>query len=151
MADNVGYTPGSGASIAADDISGNLHQRVKITLGADGVSDGDLSSSNPLPIVTSGSTTVNVSTGELIESMEAMRMALQALTRTIGMSLPDAAGRQRVLIDSMTSGITLSSVSSLGTLATLQTVGTAGYNLNDAVPSLMHMQADNLRRNITVS
>jgi hypothetical protein len=151
MADNVGYTPGSGATIAADDVAGNLHQRVKITLGSDGVSEGDLSSNNPLPIITSGSTTVNVSTGELIESMEAMRMALQALTRTIGLSLPDAAGRQRVLIDSMTSGITLSSVSSLGTLATLQGAGTNNYNLNDAVPSLMHMQADNLRRNITVS
>jgi hypothetical protein len=151
MADNVGYTPGSGASIAADDISGNLHQRVKITLGADGVSNGDLSSSNPLPIVTSGSTTVNVSTGELIESMEAMRMALQALTRTIGMSLPDAAGRQRVLIDSITSGLTLSTVTSIGGITNLQTAGTNSYNLNDAVPSLMHMQADNLRRNITVS
>jgi len=36
MADNVGYTPGSGATVAADDISGVLHQRVKISLGADG-------------------------------------------------------------------------------------------------------------------
>jgi hypothetical protein len=36
MADNVGYTPGVGATVAADDISGVLHQRVKISLGADG-------------------------------------------------------------------------------------------------------------------
>jgi hypothetical protein len=36
MADNVGYTPGTGATVAADDISGILHQRVKISLGADG-------------------------------------------------------------------------------------------------------------------
>lgn len=36
MADNVGYTPGSGATIAADDIAGILHQRVKLSLGADG-------------------------------------------------------------------------------------------------------------------
>jgi len=53
MADNVGYTPGAGASIAADDISGVLYQRMKVTLGADGVNGGDLSSSNPMP-VTSG-------------------------------------------------------------------------------------------------
>lgn len=36
MADNVGYTPGSGATIAADDIGGVLYQRVKLAIGADG-------------------------------------------------------------------------------------------------------------------
>lgn len=36
MADNVGYTPGSGATIAADDIAGVLYQRVKLSLGTDG-------------------------------------------------------------------------------------------------------------------
>lgn len=36
MADNLGITPGSGATIAADDVGGNLHQRVKVSLGADG-------------------------------------------------------------------------------------------------------------------
>jgi hypothetical protein len=36
MSDNIGYTPGTGATIAADDISGILHQRVKLSLGADG-------------------------------------------------------------------------------------------------------------------
>lgn len=30
MADNVGITPGTGATIAADDVGGVLHQRVKI-------------------------------------------------------------------------------------------------------------------------
>lgn len=36
MADNVDVTPGAGATIAADLISGALHQRVKLSLGADG-------------------------------------------------------------------------------------------------------------------
>jgi hypothetical protein len=36
MADNLTVTPGSGANIAADEISGTLHQRVKHSLGADG-------------------------------------------------------------------------------------------------------------------
>lgn len=49
MADNVGYTPGSGSTVAADDIGGVLHQRIKLVIGADGVSDGDVSSSNPIP------------------------------------------------------------------------------------------------------
>jgi hypothetical protein len=50
MADNVGYTPGTGASVAADDIGGNLFQRVKLALGADGVNDGDVSAANPVPV-----------------------------------------------------------------------------------------------------
>jgi hypothetical protein len=49
MPDNVGYTPGSGATIAADEIGGVLHQRVKIGVGADGVA-ADVSAANPLPI-----------------------------------------------------------------------------------------------------
>ena len=36
MADNVAITAGSGTTIAADDISGVLHQRVKVSVGADG-------------------------------------------------------------------------------------------------------------------
>jgi hypothetical protein len=38
MADNVPVTAGSGVSIAADDIGGVHHQRVKIGVGADGAS-----------------------------------------------------------------------------------------------------------------
>jgi hypothetical protein len=49
MADNVGYTPGSGAVIAADDIGGVLHQRVKIGVGSDGTAV-DVSSANPMPV-----------------------------------------------------------------------------------------------------
>jgi hypothetical protein len=36
MADNVAVTPGSGATIAADDVGGVLYQRVKISYGGDG-------------------------------------------------------------------------------------------------------------------
>jgi hypothetical protein len=36
VADNVSITPGSGATVAADEIGGVLHQRVKLGLGADG-------------------------------------------------------------------------------------------------------------------
>lgn len=35
MADNVGYTPGTGATVAADEIDGVLYQRVKLTSGED--------------------------------------------------------------------------------------------------------------------
>jgi hypothetical protein len=36
VADNVAVTPGTGETIAADDIAGVKHQRVKVSLGADG-------------------------------------------------------------------------------------------------------------------
>jgi hypothetical protein len=50
MADNVGITPGTGATAAADEIDGVLHQRVKITVGSDGVSRGDVDVQNPMPV-----------------------------------------------------------------------------------------------------
>lgn len=49
MADNVDITPGTGKTIAADDITSVLYQRVKLIHGADGVNDGDVSATNPLP------------------------------------------------------------------------------------------------------
>jgi hypothetical protein len=36
MADNLPVTPGTGATVAADEIGGVLHQRVKLSLGVDG-------------------------------------------------------------------------------------------------------------------
>lgn len=59
MADNVGYTPGSGATIAADDIGGVLHQRIKLGIGADGTAV-DVSSANPMPITAPVSLDVTV-------------------------------------------------------------------------------------------
>ena len=50
MADNVAVTPGSGATLAADDIGGVLYGRTKIVLGNDGVNGGDVSSTNPMPV-----------------------------------------------------------------------------------------------------
>jgi hypothetical protein len=52
MADNVGYTPGTGATVAADEIAGVLHQRVKLGIGDDGVAV-DVSATNPMPITAS--------------------------------------------------------------------------------------------------
>lgn len=49
MADNIAVTPGTGATIAADDISSVLYQRVKISQGADGTAV-DVSSAAPLQV-----------------------------------------------------------------------------------------------------
>lgn len=55
MADNVAITPGSGATIAADEISSVLYQRVKVTHGADGTAT-DVSTTSPLPTRRVGAT-----------------------------------------------------------------------------------------------
>jgi hypothetical protein len=49
MADNVAITPGSGASVAADNVGGTLYQRVKLAHGADG-SATDVSAASGLPV-----------------------------------------------------------------------------------------------------
>jgi hypothetical protein len=141
--DNIGYTPGSGATIAADDIGGALHQRVKVTLGADGVSDGDVSLANPMPIQ---------GVGELVEQLSAIRMLLQSLTRTMGQVQPDTAARMRVVVDAITNGLTLSSVTSINTLGTLTNqTQMGGLPATEQIPSLMRLGADSLRRNIVVT
>ena len=50
MADNLTVTPGSGATMAADDISSVKYPRSKLVHGVDGVNDGDVSRTNPLPV-----------------------------------------------------------------------------------------------------
>lgn len=49
MADNFNFSEGTGRTGAADEIGGVLVPRVKMIHGADGVNDGDVSESNPLP------------------------------------------------------------------------------------------------------
>ena len=148
MADNVGYTPGTGASIAADDIGGVLYQRIKPAFGEDGAAT-DVSLTNPMPTQVYG---------EMIEAIEAFRMSMQALTRTIGQTMPDVAGRMRVAIDSISASLTLATITTVGTVTTVTTVSTVSNQTNigglpatEQIPSLMRIGADSLRRNITVS
>jgi hypothetical protein len=56
MADNTTYTPGSGLTIATDDISSVHYPRTKIGWGVDGVYN-DASGTNPLPVSVSGTIT----------------------------------------------------------------------------------------------
>jgi hypothetical protein len=145
MADNVGYTPGVGATVAADDIGGVLHQRVKVGIGADGTAV-DVSDANPMPVAVYG---------ELIEAIEAMRMAIGALTKTIGYAMPNTLGQPIMEVRQATAAnlvMTVGSISGGQTLATLTNqTQIGGFAANDKIPALMHMQADSLRRNISVT
>ena len=143
MADNIGYTPGAGAIIAADDVGGALLQRIKVVVGADGVNDGDVSLANPMPVQ---------GVGELVEQLAAMRMLMQSLTRTVGQAMPDAAGQLRVVLPSGQSvsitGQTVN-VTTVTTLTNQTQIG--GLPATEQIPSLMRLGADSLRRNIVVT
>ena len=149
MADNVGYTPGVGAIIAADDIGGILYQKVKMIHGADGIAH-ETADNNPLPVT---------ATQELMQAIEAMRMAIQALTRTIGLAqvnpltgrmLVDGAGVTQPVSGTVTATGTIAATQS-GTwnITNLATIG--GVAANSQVQSFERMTADNLRRNINVT
>ena len=145
MADNVGYTPGSGATIAADEIAGVLHQRVKVGIGGDGEAT-DISASNPMPIA---------AYGELIEAIEAMRMAIVSLQKSIGMAqVNPKTGRMLVEIGASTNTQTVTGTITAnqgGTwnITNLATIG--GQAANSAIPAFERGTADNLRRNINVT
>ena len=143
MPDNVGYTPGSGAIIAADDVGGALLQRIKVVVGADGVNDGDVSLANPMPIQ---------GVGELVEQLAAIRMLLQSLTRSVGQAMPDAAGQLRVVLPSgqaVNIGGQTVNVTTVTTLTNQVNIG--GLPATEQIPSLMRLGADSLRRNILVT
>lgn len=146
MPDNVGITPGTGATAAADDIGGVLFQRIKLVHGADGVNDGDVATGNPLPVA---------GYGELIETLEAIRMAMQSLNRAAGLLTVDTGGRVRMLLDAITASLTLATITTVSTVTTVSTMTNqsqmGGFAAQDQIPALMHLQADNLRRNISVT
>ena len=93
----------------------------------------------------------------LESTLQALRLAVAALTRTIGLMTPDAAGRMRVSLESAPAVVpasqsgtwNLSTITTCSTLTNQSQVG--GYGANDQIPALMHLSADSLRRNITVS
>ena len=93
----------------------------------------------------------------LDSTLQALRLAVAALTRTIGLMTPDAAGRMRVTLESAPAVVAasqsgtwnLSTITTCSTLTNQSQVG--GYGANDQIPALMHLSADSLRRNITVS
>ena len=143
MADNVGYTPGTGATVAADEIGGVLHQRIKLGIGDDGTAV-DVSEANPMPIT--------LTQGEVVEALEAMRMAVQSLTRSIGQSMPDVAGRLRVVVDAITASLTLTTITTVGTVSTVTNqTQIGGLPAFEQIPALMRLGADSLRRNVSVT
>lgn len=91
---------------------------------------------------------VAVSTGELVQAIEALRMLTQSLTRTVGMAMPDTTGSLRANITGGTL-TTVSTVSAVTTVSGITNIG--GLPANQQIPSLMLISAAGLRNNIIVS
>jgi hypothetical protein len=143
MADNLFLNTGGGPNKARTlDRGSDVHTQVaQIDIGG---SAGELlvNSDTPLPVA---------AYGELIEAIEAMRFAVQSLTRSIGQMLPDTANRMRVNIEAGT----LPTVTTVGTVTTVATMTNqtliGGLAATEQIPSLMRLGADSLRRNISVT
>ena len=106
MADNIDISPGSGATVATDEVaSGRHYQRMKLTDGAEG-------SENHASVRADG--TQEVSLSDLNAALYAI---LEAITRP--MSQDPGTGRQRVLLDAITASLTLATVSAVTTVSTV--------------------------------
>jgi hypothetical protein len=121
MSDNIGYTPGSGATIAADNVGGALHQRVKVTFGADGAAV-DASEANPLPVI----------------SYRTEQLLGRLVQATISPPTYDSALRRQRVTAVLESG-TVTTVSTVSTVTTLSDQTNIGSR-----PALMLINQTNL-------
>jgi hypothetical protein len=133
MPDNVGYTPGSGATIAADDVGGALYQRVKLATGADGVIEGDVSPANPMPIQ------------EVSGAMSWLRRIFDRLSSPPGFDKSLDRARGTVVVESGTVTIGSGTVTTVSTVTTCTTVTTvAGLTNIDGRNGAMLINQTNL-------
>jgi len=109
MPDNIGYTPGAGATVAADDIDDVKYQRIKLVLGADGVNGGDVAADNPMPVQ-------DPNAGGLLSRI------LQVLLSPLGYDKSLQRNRVTAVLESgtVTAVTTVATVTNLSTIDTLQ-------------------------------
>jgi hypothetical protein len=94
------------------------------------------------------------SNGELVQAIAALRMAMASLTKSIGYALPNTQGFPIFEARQSVAGNLVISAQQNGTWNTATVTNQSqvgGFSANDQIPALMHLQADNLRRNIAVS
>jgi hypothetical protein len=148
MADNIGYTPGTGATIAADEIAGILHQRIKIGIGENGTAT-DVSEANPMPVM---------AVGDLLEALQSMSFALESLTRTIGLAQVNPLNGNLYVDGSRVTQPISGNIGTVSTVSTVSTVATVtnmsqlgGQNANSLIPAFERNAADNLLNFITIT
>jgi hypothetical protein len=103
MPDNVDITPGTGATVATDEVGGRHYQRMKLTDGAEG-------SENAASVRADGTQEVSVS-----DLAAAIYTILEALSRPI--SQEPGTGRMRVSLES--AGVTMTGVTTVSTVTSM--------------------------------
>lgn len=86
MADNIDVTPGTGKTVATDDVSGVQFQKVKLDIGGDGLSSPvtDLATSAKQPALgTAGTPSADVITVQGVTSMTALKVDGSAVTQPV--------------------------------------------------------------------
>jgi hypothetical protein len=138
MADNVGYTPGTGALVAADEIAGVLHQRIKLGIGDDGMAV-DVSAANPLPITSATPLAVTgpLTDAELrlaplevvdIGTAESQQEMILLLTRMLNylnspVGYDKSLQRQRMTAIIESGTVTVGTISTITTLSNMAAIG----------------------------
>ena len=94
-----------------------------------------------------------ITNNELIQAMQAMRMAIQSLNRTIGLAqVNPLTGRMLVDPSGVTSPISGTVTANQGGTWNITNLATVGsQSANSFIPSRERATADNLRRNINVT
>lgn len=136
MADNIDISPGSGATVATDQVgSGRHYQRVKLTDGAEG-------SENHASVRADGTQEVSLS-----DINAALYAILEAITRPI--SQDPGTGRQRVLLDAITASLTLATVTTVNTVTNQTQMG--GFPILDVLlkPTDRNLWNNSVRQRIS--
>jgi hypothetical protein len=108
------------------------------------------SGSDVLQVILDVTGAQDVSTGEMIETLSALRMAVQSLTRAMGRV--DATGRLVVAAEQPTAASLNVALASLATVSTVTNQAQhGGIAANDLIPTLSRLGGDSLRRNISVT
>lgn len=103
MADNTTLNTGSGGdTIASDDIVGVKYQRVKLTVGADGVNDGDVASANPLPVA--GTVDLGTTDNAVLDAIAAAATAIQAAVEVIDNSISGSETQVDIVSSALPTG-----------------------------------------------
>ncbi len=118
MADNVGYTPGTGTKIASREVnySGETAQAQSVGLVSfsgpdDAKTATDISDANPLPIEADRTDNMLAMLGRIVKLLESNAVV-------------DQQQRQRVTLDSIAGSLTLSTISTVAAVTTVGTVNT---------------------------
>ena len=125
MADNavMSAAVGVGITAALDDIGGVHYPRSKITIGADGVNDGDVSASNPMPVTGTVTANLGATDNAALDAIAAsLAGTLTVGSHTVTGPLTDTELRATPVPVSGTVTATVGTITAITTLGTITNV-----------------------------